>query len=442
MFRRAAALIGIVALFGATSPASANHSEDLHSDNIEQIAQVPIVKPDGDFADGSDMAWEGSTLVAGTYSGTSLFKVTKSKPYVKQIGFHPCPGSQGDVSVWGDLAFVSIGGGSSFEAPGCNDTDDSVGATGVRIIDISNPKQIVQVKFVPTQCGSHTHTLVPGDGDSVFLYIKSYPLTQTPDCNVVNHRLISVIEVPLDDPTKAEVVSRPDVSPAIGCHDTTVYLEKEIAAVACITESQIWDISDPANPTITSRIYNPSIEIHHSTAITWDGDVMVIGDEFAGSTTGTCVGERPSPIGAMWFYDISDPASPALLGYYNIPRRALPETQEEAGYMACTTHNYNIVPMKEDGKYIATIGYRNAGLSIVDFSDPANATEIGYYLDYEEGRIPDVWSGYWFNGRVYTNDNGSARGLSVYEVEGLGRKDAHYFKGRFNPQTQVSSELK
>jgi hypothetical protein len=75
----------------------------------------------------------------------------------------------------------------------------------------------------------------------------------------------------------------------------------------------------------------------------------------------------------------------------------------------------------------------------VDFSDPANATEIAHYLDFEEGAIPDVWAGYWYNGRIYTSDNGSQRGLSVYELDGTSGKEVHYFKGRMNPQIQEAS---
>nr|MDQ3957383.1 hypothetical protein [Actinomycetota bacterium] len=121
----------------------------------------------------------------------------------------------------------------------------------------------------------------------------------------------------------------------------------------------------------------------------------------------------------------------------NIPRRALPETAEEAGYLACTTHNLNILPMKHEGHYVAAVGYRNAGMSVVDFSDPANAQEIAYYLQLNDGMIPDVWSAYWYNGRIYTNDNGAYRGVSVYELKGTGSKDVHYFDGTMNPQVQI-----
>lgn len=80
--------------------------------------------------------------------------------------------------------------------------------------------------------------------------------------------------------------------------------------------------------------------------------------------------------------------------------------------------------------------YRAAGLSIVDFSDPGNPKEIGYYHQ-TTGGIPDIWSAYWYQGRIYTNDNGAYRGVSVYEMDGLDSDAVRYFKGEMNPQTQL-----
>jgi hypothetical protein len=278
--------------------------------------------------------------------------------------------------------------------------------------------------------------MVP-DGDMTYIYVESYPLgAPTATCSPASHRKISVIGFPTNDPTKAKVVSTPDVSPEIGCHDIGVYPAKHIAAAACIGESMIWDIKDPVHPKILSRIYNPAIMIHHSGAITWDGKYMVIGDEFAGSITGECAGDQHSPSGAMWFYDISDPALPVLAGYYNVPRRSVPDSPDES-YIACTTHNFNLLPMKDDGRYIAAIAYRASGLSVVDFSDPANAKEIAYYLQTD--KLPDPWAAYWYNGRIYTNDNGSQLGLSVYEMDGTQSRDVRYFDGVLNPQTQVTN---
>lgn len=431
----------IVGLWLATGAALSAEppSADPHSNNIRQIARGPIRVPGGGLADGSDLAFQGDLIVTGSYSGTAFFKILARAPYLEQIGFHQCPGGQGDVSVYKDLAFVSLDSPQSADAIGCSEPSakKSAGKEGIRILDISDPAHPVQVHFVETDCGSHTHVINP-HGDTVYIYNQSYPLgVQTATCSVASHRKVSIIEVPVNSPTKAEVVGTLDVSPEIGCHDVTIFPSGKLAAAACIGESQIWDVGNPAKPEIVSRIFNPSIEIHHGAGVTWDEKYLAIADEFAGSVTGECAGDQNSPVGALWFYDISDPASPEVVGYYNVPRGARPQSVEEVGYMACTSHNFNILPMKKKGRYIAAVGYRSAGLSLVDFSDPGAPEELAFYHQLEDGMVPDIWSGYWYNGRVYTNDNGASRGLSVYEVDGLSGREVRYFKTRLNPQVQV-----
>lgn len=423
------------ALLAAVLVATPATAEDVRSDNIKQLTNVPI-RSGEEVADGSDMAFQGNLLVAGSYSGTALFKISKGAPYVRQIGFHACAGGQGDVNVYKDLVFVSL---DSPQGADCFDPKarESEGQEGVRIVDISNPKKPYQVKFVPTDCGSHTNVINP-QGDKVYIYVMSYPLgVPTATCNPASHRKVSIIEVDVNAPEKAEVVGTLDVSPEIGCHDVTIFPDGKTASAACIGETQIWDISDPAAPTIISRIVNPAIEIHHGSGVTWDGKVLAIADEFAGSVTGECAGDQRSPIGALWFYDVTDPSLPTLLGYYNVPRGGRPDTVDEAAYTACTSHNFNILPMKDPTKYVASVGYRASGLSVVDFSDPANPKEVAYYQQLTGDRIPDVWSAYWYNGRIYTNDNGASRGVSVYEMKGTGAADVRFFKTRMNPQVQV-----
>ena len=430
--------LGLAGVLLAALPAGAGHDDSLHSDNIKQIARGPIQVPGGEVADGSDLAFEGKTIVAGSYSGTALFKILKRAPFIRQVGFHNCPGGQGDVNVYQDLVFVSLDSPQSSETIGCKEpsAQKSAGKEGVRIVDISDPKNPVQVNFVETDCGSHTNVINPR-GDKVYVYNMSYPLgAQTPTCSVASHRKVSIIEVDVNAPEEAKVVSTLDVSPEIGCHDVTFMPDGKHAAAACIGESQIWEVSDPANPEIISRIVNPGIEIHHGTGVTWDQKYLAIADEFAGSVTGECAGDRNSPVGALWFYDISDLASPQLVGYYNVPRGGRPDTPDEAAYIACTTHNFNILPMKDPKKYVAAIGYRASGISVIDFTDPAATEEIAYYQQMEDGMIPDVWSAYWYNGRIYANDNGASRGLSVYKMKGTSAKDVLSFKTRMNPQVQ------
>jgi hypothetical protein len=428
---------GLLVAIGAFPAAvGAPGPDDVKSSNIKQLVNVPIEAGGGAEADGSDMAFQGNLLVAGSYSGTAFYRILRGAPYVRQVGFHPCPGGQGDVSVYRDLVFVSLDSPQSEDALGCGDAKDSAGKEGLRILDISDVTHPRQIGFVETDCGSHTHTIVPKD-DAVYIYNESYPLSApTASCSAASHRKVSIIKVPLKDPSKAKVEGFLDVSPEIGCHDVTIFNDAKLAAAACIGETQIWDIEDPSKPGIISRIFNPGISIHHGTGVTWDGRYLVIADEFAGSVTGQCAGSQASPSGAMWFYNIEDPTLPVLAGYYNVPRRGDPETPEEVSYIACTTHNFNVLPMKDPDKYVVVAGYRASGWSVVDFSDPSAPVEIGHYLQMNDGLIPDVWAAYWYNGRIYANDNGAGQGVSVYEMKGLTSKEVRYFDDRMNPQVQ------
>ena len=443
------AAVLIAGAFGGI-PAVASHNDDDHSKNFKQLKRVPTKIGKGVFAEGSDLAIQGRKIIAGTYQGTSIYKImSRRKGHLKQIGFHPCPSSQGDVSVWGKHAFVSIDSPStnSEQSSVCNNTNNSVGKEGVRVIDISRPRRIKQVRFVETPCGSHTHTLTP-KGDTGYIYVQSYPLgAPSGTCNQApypaGHYRVSILSFPLSDPSKLKLVGELNVSPSIGCHDVSTYPAKNIAVAACISESQIWDISNPAEPEILAHINNPAIQIHHSSAFTWDGKYIALGDEAGGAAQGAsqgCNGQQDSTAGAMWFYDISDPSNPGTpVGHYALPR--IPpgaDSPDEADYYRCTTHNFNILPMKDPKKYIAVSSYYTGGLSVIDFSDPANPEEIGHYLHMPSGVNSDTWSSYWYNGKVYTNDHGSKLGVGKYKVTGFGRKQVKFFKGRFNPQTQIA----
>jgi hypothetical protein len=340
----------LLGLLAATlvAPARASHNDDDHSKNIKRLAQVPIiVKADNPNtkdvneevrASGSDLAFKGDLLFAGSYEGPATFKILKAKPYLKQIGFLNCAGSQGDVSVWGNLLIVSVD--SPRVGPKCTPTDTAPASQaqfaagtafeGLRLINIKNPKRPTQIGTVSTPCGSHTHTIHPA-GKKLYVYIESYPLgAQVPSCSVASHRKVSIVEVPLSNPAKSKVVGALDVSPAIGCHDVTVFPKKKIAIAACITESQVWSIKNPAKPQILGRIRNPLIMIHHSSSFTWDGKYAILGDEFGGAAGGGCVGSSDAPVGAMWFYDISDPSSPEEVGYFGPDRvHAFPDSVDE-----------------------------------------------------------------------------------------------------------------
>jgi hypothetical protein len=445
--RKLLALVGVLAMLGAfiALPAEATHNDDDHSKNAHLLAQKKIKVGKDTFAQGSDLAFQGNLIVAGTYQGTAFFKRLPKAPYIKQVGFHACPGGQGDVSIWGHYVYVSIDSPSSNNGKSatCNNTDKSKGLEGVRIIDISNLKQPRQVKFVKTDCGSHTHVLLP-HGKTMFMYVNSYPITQDDKCNQLNHQKFSVIKFPKKDPTQAKVVSTPAVpQPSIGCHDTTVFPARHIAIAACLQNTNVLDISKPAHPVVLSTIHNENIQFHHSSSFTWDGKYAIISDEYLGAEGGGgCTGDKDGTVGAMFFYDITDPTNPVLKGNYSLPRIPDADTQEEAERFRCTTHLYNILPTKNPKRYVAVSSYYSGGISAVDFSDPSNPKEIGHYLSRPGGVNPDSWAAYWYNNRVYSNDHSSEQGVRVVKIwAGLGKRKVFSFKPRFNPQVQLPHDL-
>lgn len=452
---RLTAVAAAVALLGGLGiiPAQAGHNDDDHTENFKQLALEQIKVSKDINGQGSDLAFKNDLLIAGTYQGPAIFKITKSDPYVKQIGFAYCPGGQGDVSVLGDHVFVSVD--AALVGPTCKEEDTaSAGATtygrgaaweGIRIFDISDPTNPTWVNSIDMPCGSHTHTLLPGKKTS-YIYIQSYPISgQGTDCNYTTHRKVQIVEFPTADPTKAKLLEETiDTSPAIGCHDITTFPDRKIMAGACISQSMIWSIKDPKNPELLATIYNPQMQIHHSTAMTWDGKVLVLGDETGGAAAGGGTGSSSSPVGAAWFYDVSDPANPEVLGHHSYPRGVPMPNGDTVTHTRWrwTNHNFNVIPLRNSNKYLLAVSYYMGGIAVVDFTDPANPKEVAHYViggDVQQ----DTWSSYWYNGRIYTNDYLSELGVGVYEFKGTtSPKATHYFKGEMNPQVQFAGNLR
>lgn len=448
-----------------TAPAGAGHDDDDHSPNLKQLAQIPnlIVKDNPTStavneevrAEGSDLAFKGSLLVAGSFQGVSLFRILERAPFLKQISFGLCQGGQGDVSIWRKYVFMSVDTPKSSDecgVPDATQTQIQAGTAweGIRVFSIENPRTIRQVAAIKADCGSHTHTLVPMQG-KLYIYNESYPISgQNPNCNAETHRKISVIEFNAENPKKSEIVSTPAVGETIGCHDITIFKPRKLAFAACIANAQIWDISNPVEPKTLATIDQPEVQIYHSTAMTWDGKYFITSDEFGGAAVPNangCTGEETSTQAALWIYNVEDPSAPELMSHYALPRTIPPPKNEaEAQRGRCTTHNFNIIPMKDPKKYIAPISYYTGGISVVDFSDPAAPKELAHYLPMnvaEGSTLADMWASYWYNGRIYTNDFQSKRGIGVFTLNGtVLRSQTYHFRGAMNPQLQIPASLR
>jgi hypothetical protein len=474
-----AALFGVLAF---AVPASADHSGDDHSPNMVHVANVKNTSS----AVNSDLAFWENLAVAGNYQGFRIFDITKPERPVLLSAF-PCNGSQGDVSVYQAKQRLLLI--QSVDAPQdrreCNSRNVQVdllpGETdweGLRIFDITNPKSPFLLTTVATDCGSHTHTTIPDDDDQrAIVYVSSYPLPPAigDECQPP-HSKIAIVQIPDANPAAASVLKyqpihaqpmvagNPHGAPpgTIGCHDITAFTDPKVntAAAACLTEGQLWDISDPANPctideTCHTHIDNELVEIWHAAAFTWDGEVVTFEDEHGGGSGPGCLGEH-DPTGNVWFYDNVPAGTPTapLFGRYHFPRAQAPEE--------CTIHNYSIIPTKDNDRYIGVAAAYRGGTTVFEFTNlkpvnnplpvldpvtaPIVAEEIGWYDSKNgDGRgNDDAWSSYWYNDYIYVNgglsrapDASQNRGFDIYKLlDERGRQFTARSFNHFNPQTQ------
>ncbi len=138
-----------------------------------------------------------------------------------------CPGSQNDVSVYGNLLFVSVESTNAQhrlqpDAPAPR--PPTTRFRGIRIFDISNINNPQQVNVVQTCRGSHTHTLVrpKNDPNNVYIYVSGTSGVRARDrarrlrpeqrphaVGNPSRWKIDVIKVPLADADAAAVVDEP-----------------------------------------------------------------------------------------------------------------------------------------------------------------------------------------------------------------------------------------
>ncbi len=90
--------------------------------------------------------------------------------------------------------------------------------------------------------------------------------------------------------------------------------------------------------------------------------------------------------------------------------------QPKATSKNCVAHNGSLVPVP--GRDIEVQAWYQGGISVVDFTDPANPFEIAYFdrgaIDPKMLVLGGDWSAYWYNGYVYASE--IARGLDVFEL--------------------------
>jgi hypothetical protein len=416
--------------------------------NVFNKPKAPPFEVEGDF--NSDLAFEGDYAYQGNYDGVQIFDVSKpSKP--KLVSTIHCPGSQNDVTVNDGILVTST---DSVRNKAECEGNVSVPTTspeygqpsnweGLRIFDVSDPRNPEYVTDVFTDCGSHTHTVVPED-DRLLIYVQSYDINAAKYECKGPHDKISIVEIPKDDPASAEVINEPVLFPdggndgtsgtrraTTGCHDITVYQALDLAAGACTGEGVLMDISDPENPEVLSNIEDENFAFWHSATISNDGKKVLFTDELGGGGQAVCNPTIGPNRGADAIYDITDPANPRFLSYFKIPRT-------QSNTENCVAHNGNLIP-NNTGRDILVQSWYQGGLSVIDWTDGSNPKEIAWYdrgpLSNDRLILGGNWSTYFYKGHIFGSE--IQRGFDVYKLDDPRVAGSSAYKTKtLNAQTQ------
>jgi hypothetical protein len=415
------------------------------TDNLRLLSSQPKTGPFVPQSElNSDIAFEDGFAYQGNYQGVSIWDLRRSSSprLVSQI---VCRGSQNDVTINDGILVTSTD--ERRDGPGCQSgqtPDASLPITweGLKVFDVRDPRNPRHIASVRTDCGSHTHTVLP-EKRRLLVYVSSYDIaTGRYQCGGP-HDQISVVEIPRRDPAAARVINEPVLFPdggndgtsgtlraTTGCHDITVYQALDLAAGACTGEGVIMDISDPVNPEVLSSVEDPNFAFWHSATISQDGKRVLFTDEKGGGSGAECNDTVGPERGADAIYDITDPANPRFMSYFKIPRT---QTNEEN----CVAHNGNALPIR--GRDILVQSWYQGGISVIDWTDGSDVKELAWFdrgpFNPTQRVLAGFWSSYYYNGRIYGSE--IQRGFDVFELRGREFREAERVRtGTLNAQTQ------
>jgi hypothetical protein len=414
----------------------------------------------------SDLAFTGNYAIQGNYSGYQVWDISNPNK-VALLAAYVCPGSQSDVSVFKNLAFVSGEATSGRVDCGLQGVPDSVSKDrlrGIRIFEISDLAHPKYLANVQTCRGSHTHTVVtdPNDNANVYVYVSgSAPIrsaSELPGCSGAapdqdpNSELfrIEVIQVPLAHPEQAHVISKPAIlselsavtrhaeTPAdsaaaaaraagrggrggaprppggpVQCHDITVYPAIGMAGGACGGYGLLIDIRDPAHPKRLGAVADSNFSFWHSATFNNDGTKILFSDEWGGGSQPRCRITDKKEWGADAIFTLDADRKMTFKNYYKMP--AVQTSNEN-----CVAHNGSLIPIP--GRDVMVQAWYQGGISVFDWTDASHPKEIAYFdrgpMDSTKLVDAGSWSAYWYNGVIVSSE--ISRGLDIYELQPSG----------------------
>ncbi|HSK21217.1 MAG TPA: hypothetical protein VK912_18830 [Longimicrobiales bacterium] len=425
----------------------------------------------------SDLAFRGNTLYQGNFSGFSVWDI--SNPAGPELlSTVVCATDQGDPSIYGNLLFISAESGRSRKDCGMQGVEDGADRMrGVRIFDVSDPRNPRLVKNIQTCRGSHTHTIVPHPTDRNVIYIyvggsssvrdagevpeiECSEGTVAENANTSQYR-VDIIRVPLNNIEQAAVVgyarifedlprspgragvaadeaaanNRRATGPS-GCHDLTSYPAYNLVAGSCGSFGILLDTKNPEKPVRLDAKSDLNFSLWHTAVFSNDGSSVVFTDEWGGGTSPRCRITDPERLGGNTILTIGDNGAMTQHGYFKM-LAAQTDTEN------CVSHNGGLIPVP--GRDIMVQGWYQGGVNVFDFTDPANPIEIAYFdrgpVDDENLVVGGSWGAYWYNGHIYSSE--LSRGLDVLELtpnEHLSQNEIDAAKlirmEEYNPQMQ------
>jgi hypothetical protein len=202
--------------------------------------------------------------------------------------------------------------------------------------------------------------------------------------------------------------SAPPPSGPTQCHDITVYPALGLAGGACGGYGMLLDIRDPANPRRIAAVADSNFSYWHSATFSNDGSKILFTDEWGGGTQPKCRVTDKKEWGANAIFTRAG-SRMDFKSYFKMPAAQTPQEN-------CVAHNGSLIPIP--GRDVMVQGWYQGGISIFDWTDPANPQEIAYFdrgpVDANELVSGGSWSVYWYNGVMVSSE--IARGLDIFEL--------------------------
>ncbi|MGQ0815256.1 MAG: LVIVD repeat-containing protein [Gemmatimonadota bacterium] len=428
--------------------------------NMRLVSNTPSPQNFAGFTN-SDLAFTGKYAIQGNYNGFQVWNISDPKEPALTLAYL-CPASQSDVSVYRNLLFVSgegMTGRTDCGTQGVPDTVSLERLRGIRIFDITDIARPNYIANVQTCRGSHTHTVAadPNDRNNVYIYVSGSAAVRSPSelpgCSALSPEQdpssalfrIEVIKVPLTAPQQAAIVSSPRIftdlpaPPRHGdvaadtagrgerlarsgrtaaasrvrtgpsqCHDITVYPEIGLAGGACGGYGLLLDIRDIANPKRIAAAADSNFSFWHSATFSNDGSKVLFTDEWGGGRAPRCRATDKYEWGANAIFTVVNNQM-TFKSYYKMPAA-------QTSFENCVAHNGSLIPIP--GRDVMAQAWYQGGVSVFDWTDPSNPTEIAYFdrgpMDATKLVDGGSWSVYWYNGYLFSSE--IARGLDIFEL--------------------------